>query len=164
MNRRPFTSRVQVEQYLADDRLVCLECGRRYAFLPAHLTRTHDLSAAQYRERWGLPAGTPLAGRAYREQHSARVTSAIARGEFAPAHQRATTAAAGKRRGRRVAWERAEQAERMRQHAPAPTLATGATRADGRDAERARAYQRARRAMLRGDCTLMDQYRDAYRD
>ena len=157
--RRRVSSADDVAQYLAADRIECLECGRRYAFLPSHLARAHDLDAVQYRERWGLPAGTPLAGRAYREQRSASVRAAIARGDFVPAHDAASNAARGRPRGRRVDWERRDQAERMRQHSPRQRLPDGHVRADGRNTDRARAYQRARRAAARGDRTAMDEYR-----
>jgi hypothetical protein len=43
-----------------DGRLQCLECGRWYRSLASHLHRSEDMTAAQYREKHGLPATRPL--------------------------------------------------------------------------------------------------------
>ncbi|MEV4078936.1 MucR family transcriptional regulator [Nonomuraea fuscirosea] len=43
-----------------DGRLQCLECGRWYRSLAAHVNRSEDMTAARYRERHGLPATLPL--------------------------------------------------------------------------------------------------------
>lgn len=42
------------------DRIQCLECGRWYRALPAHLRRTHELTDEDYRLRYGIPVGFPL--------------------------------------------------------------------------------------------------------
>lgn len=155
-------SRAEVTAYLAHDRLRCLECGRSYAFLPTHLARTHQLSAETYRARWGLPAGTPLAGTAYRAQHAERVRRAIARGEFTPNAAGASHAARSRGRGHRTAWDLAEQAARAGRAASPPVLPDEARRADGRNAGRAREYQRAYVALRRGDPEPMRQYRELH--
>ncbi|MEU8379795.1 MucR family transcriptional regulator [Streptosporangium sp. NPDC048865] len=43
-----------------DGRLQCLECGRWYRSLAAHLFQSEDTSVDDYRERHGLPATMPL--------------------------------------------------------------------------------------------------------
>ena len=140
--KTPLRSRREVDAYLDYDRIECLDCGKRFAFLPSHLARAHDTDAVDYRARWGLPAGTPLAGLQYRADHSTLLTRAIERGEFAPNAKRASRAARKSGRGKRVEWELGEQAERMGENAPRPVLADDDTRADGRNAGRAREYQR----------------------
>lgn len=43
-----------------DGLLTCLECGRRFRGLSAHLWRTHQMRGAEYREAHGLPATAAL--------------------------------------------------------------------------------------------------------
>lgn len=162
MPRRSFRSRAEVDAYLSTDRIVCLECGRSFASLAHHLRRAHDQLPDQYRRRWGLPAGTPLAGQGYRHTRRLILRDKIATGNIVPNPARASMAARRHGRGTRVEWDRAEQAERMRAHAPRPTLISGERRADGRDATRARLYQRAHRALKRGNPLPMKQYRAQY--
>lgn len=142
--RRPFTSREEVAAYLSGDTLECLECGRRFWTLGRHLRRTHSLAPEDYRARWGLPASTPLAGQGYRQARSVVARRLIAEGTLIPNAAAACEAAREAGRGVRADWERAEQAERAAR-IPHPTLPPGARRADGRDADRARAYQRSYR-------------------
>lgn len=44
----------------SDQRLTCLECGKRYQFLGKHASLSHGLSPDEYRARHGLPPDTPL--------------------------------------------------------------------------------------------------------
>lgn len=71
-------------------RLQCLECGRWYRSLAAHLPKGEDMSAADYRERHGLAAGHPLVSKElsahWREQTRARHQ----RGELLPIAQQRT--------------------------------------------------------------------------
>jgi hypothetical protein len=93
-----------------------------------------------------MPAGTPLACLEYREARSAIIRETIDAGKLTYDHlPRAAQIARKAGRGQRAEWERAEQSERAGRIVHA-TLLPGARRADGRDADRAREYQRARRS------------------
>lgn len=40
--------------------LLCLACGRWFANLAIHLSAAHAMTAGQYRDRFSLPAGSPI--------------------------------------------------------------------------------------------------------
>lgn len=50
-----FECREDVDVYLSGDRITCLLCGRDFKALEPHLTKVHDFSADEYREKYGLP-------------------------------------------------------------------------------------------------------------
>ncbi|GAB20266.1 hypothetical protein GOEFS_109_00110 [Gordonia effusa NBRC 100432] len=52
-------------------RLQCHECGEWFVGLATHIRDTHGITAAEYREQWGLPSRTALVGEAQRIQHRA---------------------------------------------------------------------------------------------
>lgn len=151
MNRGPICSAADLAAYLDGDLISCFECGRRFRLLSHHLRRAHDMTPDQYRVRWNLPAGVPLAGLATREAHAQKARRLIEEGRLVPNAGTASAAALTAGRGRRVAWERAEQAQRAAQMLH-ETLPPGAKRADGRDADHAREYQRTYRRKKRGLC------------
>ena len=124
--------------------IVCLECGREFKFLPSHLRVAHQLRCNQYRERWQIPAGAPLASEGYRAAHRAKLERLIADGTLRRDPTAASVAAIGSERRPRTPQQIAEQAERARQNRPGDhsKLPPGARRADGRDADRARLYQK----------------------
>ncbi|WP_061799500.1 MucR family transcriptional regulator [Serratia ficaria] len=68
-------SRAEAEAYVAGDLVECLECGKKFAFLPVHIKRMHGLNAEEYRERYNIPAGIPLAGKAYREMQRQKLVA-----------------------------------------------------------------------------------------
>jgi len=142
--RRAFTSREEVAAYLASDDIECLECGRRLHTLGRHLRQAHDLLPADYRAAWGLPASTPLAGLRYREHRAVVAQRLVAAGLLGQHATLASDAAREAGRGTRVDWERAQQAERAAA-IPRAELPPGSKRSDGRDADRAREYQRSYR-------------------
>ena len=146
--RQPIKSREEVDAYLAGDLIQCLECDRQFATLAHHLRRAHGLSSTDYRAAWGLPAGTPLAGLAYRESRSAIAQRLVAAGVIGQHAATATEVAREAGRGARVDWERAEQAARAAA-TPRTELPPGSKRADGRDADHAREYQRGYRRSKR---------------
>lgn len=51
---------VPVKKSVTPDYIVCLEDGRRFKSLKRHLASKYDLSPAQYRAKWGLPADYPM--------------------------------------------------------------------------------------------------------
>ena len=50
--------------------LVCLECGGRFVRLARHLGSAHGLTPAGYREKWALPASSPLVARKHGDKNS----------------------------------------------------------------------------------------------
>ena len=77
---------VQIKKSVMPDYIVCLEDGRKLKMLKRHLKTAFDLTPAQYRERWGLPADYPMVAPNYAKTRS-KLAKAIGLGT-------------GKRRGR----------------------------------------------------------------
>jgi len=50
---------VSIRRSITPDHLVCLEDGRHFKSLKRHLMNEHDLTLAQYKEKWHLPASYP---------------------------------------------------------------------------------------------------------
>lgn len=60
---------VPIEESIQDDYIACLECGKRFRTLKAHLRRAHQMTPAVYFERFGLdPKKYSLVSRNYSEQ------------------------------------------------------------------------------------------------
>ncbi|WP_454878615.1 MucR family transcriptional regulator [Serratia inhibens] len=72
---RRINSRAEAEAYVSGVLVECLECGKRFEFLPVHIKRMHGLTADEYRERYNIPAGIPLAGKAYREMQRLKLVA-----------------------------------------------------------------------------------------
>jgi len=51
---------VSIRASLKADTLTCLDCGTRMKMLKRHLATDHQLSPAEYRTRWNLPADYPM--------------------------------------------------------------------------------------------------------
>ena len=62
---------VAVKKSVGADRIVCLECGRKLKTLKRHLRADHDLSPAEYRSKWSLPADYPMVAPNYSKARSA---------------------------------------------------------------------------------------------
>lgn len=158
-----FTAREEVTAYLAGDRIQCLDSERWFEFLPPHL-RSHGTNAADYRDRWGIPAGAALAGVEWREAAAARALALRVAGVIgSPEHlARATEAArTAARPTHRVtaAVEPVRLALRRVRPWDATLLPPGSVTANGRDADRVREYQRAYRARGAGNPEPMRLYR-----
>ncbi len=52
--------RAHIQEAIAEDRVVCLECGSQFRNLGRHLVLTHKVSVEDYRETWGYNRLTPL--------------------------------------------------------------------------------------------------------
>ncbi|KGF17352.1 MucR family transcriptional regulator [Corynebacterium freneyi] len=52
------------------DRVLCHECGGWYRSVGAHVPRSHDMTAREYKITHGLPLGTPLVAPDLSELHS----------------------------------------------------------------------------------------------
>jgi predicted transcriptional regulator len=59
---------VSVRRSIRPDRLVCMICGKPQKVLKRHLAVRHDLTPAQYRQRFGLKPDYPMAAPQYAEQ------------------------------------------------------------------------------------------------
>ncbi len=51
---------VPIEKSVSGSYIVCLEDGKQRKVLKSHLRIAHNLTPAEYRERWGLPADYPV--------------------------------------------------------------------------------------------------------
>lgn len=56
----PLTSAVSIRASVKPDHVACLECGRKMKMLKRHISSDHNLTAKEYRQRWGLLADHPL--------------------------------------------------------------------------------------------------------
>lgn len=52
--------RAHIREAVAEDRIVCLECGAQFRKLGRHLTNKHGISLGEYRARWGYNRLTGL--------------------------------------------------------------------------------------------------------
>jgi predicted transcriptional regulator len=59
---------VSVRRSIQPNHLVCLVCGKPQKVLKRHLAVRHDLTPAQYRERFGLKPDYPMAAPNYVQQ------------------------------------------------------------------------------------------------
>lgn len=62
---------VSVKKSVSAEHIVCLDCGRKLKTLKRHLRADHDLSPADYRAKWGLPADYPMVAPSYSKARSA---------------------------------------------------------------------------------------------
>lgn len=58
---------VSIRASLKRDHLTCLDCGKKMKMLRRHLSSEHDMSPADYREKWGLSADYPMVAPDYAE-------------------------------------------------------------------------------------------------
>lgn len=61
---------VTMRRSIQNDHLICLEDGQKFKSLKRHLMVHHELTPAQYREKWELPADYPMVAPAYAEARS----------------------------------------------------------------------------------------------
>ena len=59
---------VSVRRSIRPDHLVCLVCGKPQKMLKRHLAIQHELTPAQYRERFGLKPDYPMAAPNYTQR------------------------------------------------------------------------------------------------
>jgi predicted transcriptional regulator len=60
--------KVPIRSSVKPDYIVCLEDGKKQKMLKRHLMTNHNMTPAEYRERWGLPADYPMVAPNYAEQ------------------------------------------------------------------------------------------------
>jgi predicted transcriptional regulator len=61
---------VSVRQSIKPDHLVCLECGKHFSMLKRHLANDHELTPAEYRQKWELPHDYPIVAPEYTQVRS----------------------------------------------------------------------------------------------
>ncbi len=61
---------VPIKQSVKPEYVVCLEDGEKHKMLKRHLRTAHELTPAEYRERWGLPGDYPMVAPNYAKQRS----------------------------------------------------------------------------------------------
>lgn len=147
--RKKFASTVEVEAYLAGEKIQCLECGKWFAFLANHLRIMHELTSEEYRELHALPAMTPLAGQEYRRAHREKIERLQATGALTYDHLPAATAKAASAAKPKMGVAKIEHAARIAELRPGDhhKLPPGAKRADGSDADHEREMQQFRRSV-----------------
>lgn len=159
--RRQFQTRAEVDAYLAHEKIECLECGKRFAFLGVHIKRIHEIDAAEYRRAWGLPAGTPLAGTSYRAMHAEKIRRLQAEGALTYDHlPRATEAARSAPKSPKSPMDAERQATMLSELRRAEGRRSLDERigSDGRDAERHAEYARAWARYRAGDVQAMAEF------
>lgn len=62
---------VPIENSITPDYLVCLEDGLQLKMLKRHLNTTYNMTPADYRKRWDLPANYPMVAPNYAKRRSA---------------------------------------------------------------------------------------------
>ena len=60
--------KVSIRSSVKPDYIVCLEDGKKQKMLKRHLMTNHNMTPAEYREKWGLPADYPMVAPNYAEQ------------------------------------------------------------------------------------------------
>ena len=145
----PFTNQSDVDEYINRDKIQCLICGKRYQFLPTHITRAHQTSADEYRQLFNINAGTPLAGLTYRQKQREKIERLQNEGRLTYEHLNRASEAARDADRNKTDYQRKQQSDLVRAVKPHTVnqLAPGSKRADGRDADHARLYQQRYRIL-----------------
>jgi len=61
---------VPIRRSINPEYITCLDCGAKAKMLRRHLTSAHNLTPADYRERWKLPTDYPLVAPRYAARRS----------------------------------------------------------------------------------------------
>ena len=61
---------VPVRRSVTPDYVICLEDGKKMKVLKGHLRANHNLTPAEYRAKWGLPADYPMVAPRYAKMRS----------------------------------------------------------------------------------------------
>jgi len=67
---RELVPAVPVRRSVRRDAITCLDCGYEGKMLKRHLQSAHGVTAAAYRERWGLKPDYPMVTPAYAARRS----------------------------------------------------------------------------------------------
>jgi predicted transcriptional regulator len=58
---------VSIRASVKQDHIVCMECGKKQKTLKRHLQSAHNMTPAEYRKDYGLPASYPMTAPSYSE-------------------------------------------------------------------------------------------------
>lgn len=61
---------VPIEKSVTPEYIICLEDGKKMKMLKRYLKSAYNMTPAQYREKWGLPADYPMTAPKYAEKRS----------------------------------------------------------------------------------------------
>ena len=61
---------VSIKKSVTPDYIICLDDGKKFKSLKRHLRTHYDLTPADYRENWGLPADYPMVAPNYAKARS----------------------------------------------------------------------------------------------
>jgi predicted transcriptional regulator len=76
MTNLPFQTIAEVDNYLSGDTVECLLCGKRFQTIHSSHLRSHGITHAEYRKRFGIPANRSLIGAPVRARNCARTMGA----------------------------------------------------------------------------------------
>ena len=60
--------KVSIRSSIKPDHITCLECGKKQKMLKRHLMTNHEMTPAEYRQKWGLSSDYPMVAPNYAEQ------------------------------------------------------------------------------------------------
>lgn len=60
--------KVSIRSSVKPDYVTCLECGKKQKMLKRHLMTNHQMTPADYRQKWGLSSDYPMVAPNYAEQ------------------------------------------------------------------------------------------------
>lgn len=80
---------VPVAESFNQDNIWCLECGEKLTMLKRHLKSQHNMTPAEYRAKWGLPADYPVVALNYsRDRSKAALASGLGKKKQPPKTRR----------------------------------------------------------------------------
>jgi predicted transcriptional regulator len=60
--------KVSIRSSVKPDSIACIECGKKQKMLKRHLMTNHEMTPADYRQKWGLSSDYPMVAPNYAEQ------------------------------------------------------------------------------------------------
>ncbi len=159
-----FQTQSDIDEYLAGEKIQCLECGKWFLSLGTHMSRIHGMTANDYRDKFGLPRSTPLAGQSTRQTLSNQMVAMRQDGLITNAHlsDAARKIDYSSRADKKTVSDRRQREATHDARFDKNKLPAGAASSTGRNMGQAREYQRAYRALKNGDSRLMDEYKARY--
>ena len=83
MRNKPFESLEEIKQFHEGEKVQCLECGDYYLSLGHHVRNKHDMTAAQYKEKWNYPPRFKLTAKSTQDKKRNVQRKLIAEGKSA---------------------------------------------------------------------------------
>src|SRR5262249_27631981 len=77
-----FRTMDEINEYLDRAKVTCLLCGYEFVLLSQHLNSAHDMPPDSYKQTYGLPWTTPLAGTGHREAMGVQMKKTHASGRL----------------------------------------------------------------------------------